>query len=171
MEVKIPELGFRDFPTPLFVDATDASNMNPGQSYLVKLVQGSLKKDKDPESSLSYFWNYSGFANPEDVQVQPAAPAAKAAASVPTAATSAAAGQQWVDTKNQSIERQVAAKCATDLYIKQLETSVAADWDSNFNLVLDRIQNGPFVPEQETVEELPMYNAEGELVYPGQEVQ
>ena len=45
MEVKIPELGFRDFPTPLFVDATDASNMNPGQSYLVKLVQGSLKKE------------------------------------------------------------------------------------------------------------------------------
>lgn len=169
VEVKVAELGLKDYSTPLFVDATDAQSMEPGQNYLASLIRGPVKRDKDGTYASHYFWNWGGFGDPNQVAAQ-----AEAAAGAPPlvqaaqnlggqvvgqtpAQTSQTVGQMFVDAKNMSIERQTAAKAATDMYVAQVSNGLQPDWDSNFAQVLDRIQNGPVETH---------YNADGELEQP-----
>ena len=144
----VDELGLKDYSTPLFVTIADAAQMEPGQTYLASLKRGVIKANKDGSYASHFFWDWLGVGDPNQVaaqhEAQAAVPAAPAPAGNPTLVT---AGQQWVDGKNQSIERQVAAKAATEMYVAALANGLVPDWDKDFAQVLDRIQNGPLVAE------------------------
>lgn len=164
VKVFVEELGLKEYSTPIFVPAAQAATMEPGMPYLASLRRGNMKKDKTGDYASHYFWDWVGFGDPNVAVAQQEAAAAAPPAAAPQGAvapgqdawTSATVGQRFVDSKNQSIERQVAAKAATELFVGMLNAGQTADWDKWFEQVLDRIQNGPYVAP-----EVAPFDAEG----------
>ena len=142
------------YPVPVFVPDGKYDNIALGSAYNFVLASENLKKNKSGERPYDYYWGFVRLADGNETPtVAPTAPTAPMAATppeAPPAYQSATVGQQWVDSKNQSIERQVSAKAATEIYVASILSKVEVNWDGWFTQILDRIQNGPFVA---TVEE------------------
>jgi|TARA_Y100000310_G_C20676131_1_gene813152 hypothetical protein len=122
----IPALGSQ-YPTgPLWVAEEDAPVV--GQAYTVQIRKGNLKKGKDGSRDWDYWWEVDVW-NVQGVAPDPVQPRPPAFAQGPQAPVQPSSGQQGspqqpapqrapvADPTRMSIERQVAAKEATQILI------------------------------------------------------
>ena len=195
----VEELGIKQYSTPIFVKSVDAAQMLAGDTYLVTLLRGNLKPGKDKNYASNYYWDYAGPGDPNAVAAAAEAPPATQeplVASEPyhpapsPPPRPAAYVSDW--DKHTSIQRQVAAKAATEILISGILTPFAMDypryiipeggtplaapvplspplphpgiiWDGWFELIIDRIENGPYVaPDAGLLEPEPSEEPEAE---------
>ena len=132
------------YPIKVFVPAEAAAAIALGGTYAFVLVSENLKRGKTGEKPYDYYWGYRSIATGAAAQPQ-------SEGTPPLVNAAVAMGGQVVpqpqaqrpDATRTSIERQTAAKAATDMYVAQLTNGLAPDWDTNYAQVLDRIENGP----------------------------
>ena len=132
------------YPIKLFIP-DGGPDLQLQAAYNLVLASENQKKNNDGSLPWHYYWGFRRISDGTEPVTPPSAPvqaAAPSGAGTPTAAAASAPAPRFGEfERNQSIQRQVAAKCATDMVV----SGVSQDWDASYVVILDRIENGPYV--------------------------
>lgn len=182
VKVFVEDLGLKQYATPLFIPSDLAAGLVAGQSYNMTLRRGRKKDGKAGSFASEYQWDWVPDGTPV-IEAPPApsdgpTPQQEASATTwpggntlvqPTLVLEAVASGRQVAVgqpvpveprlhltdwdKHISIQRQVAAKAATEIYVAQLTKGLSPEWDEWYTLIVDRIENGPQAPTDEPAPE------------------